>query len=83
MIMDQRITILLPLIAVILLAGMARADIAPPPIAINATYNNGPINGTFYATALTCTNSSSPGMSNLPIPQHQFLQLYNSLPFGL
>ena len=68
--MDNRIAILFPLLVLlVLLASVVKADIAPPPIAVNVTYNNNPINGTFYATALTCTNSSSPGMSGLPVPQ--------------
>lgn len=67
--MDRTKVIMVSLFAILVLATVVKADIAPPPIAINVTYNGSPINGTFYATALICTNSSSPGMSGLPIPQ--------------
>ncbi len=47
------------LLALLLLAAVVKADIAPPMINVNVTYAGMPINGTFNMSALICSNTSN------------------------
>ncbi len=47
------------LLALLLLVMVVKADVAPPMIIINVTYDGVPVNGTFNMSALICTNSSN------------------------
>jgi hypothetical protein len=53
-------------LAVLLLVTAVKADIAPPMININVTYNGHPINGTFNISALVCTNNPNINASQFP-----------------
>lgn len=50
--------IVFSLLALFALAAIAKADIAPPVIRVNVTYNGNPVNGTFQAFVLSCINAS-------------------------
>jgi hypothetical protein len=66
--MNRTGVILFSLLAFSVLSCAVRADIAPPTMSVNVTYNGSPINGTFYSTALICTNSSGSGVPG-QVPQ--------------
>jgi hypothetical protein len=51
------------------MTAVANADIAPPRSVVNVLYNQQPINGTFYAVVLSCTNSSSFNTYGIPVNQ--------------
>lgn len=58
------------LLTLFALSVMANADVAPPIITVNVTYNGGPVNATFYSTMLfTCTNSPNVSTSGIQVPQ--------------
>src|SRR5271157_5958440 len=50
---------ILALLSLMLVSAFAKADIAPPFLHINVSYNGQPVNGTFYAEVLSCLNISS------------------------
>ena len=63
---DNTRIILFSLIAFLALSVAVRADIAPPQISMNVTYEGYPVNGTFYADILTCSNSSDINATQVP-----------------
>lgn len=60
---------LFSLLAFFSLVCAVRADVAPPMMFINVTYNGVPINGTFYSALLTCMNSSNSSAIGMTIQQ--------------
>lgn len=57
------------LLGILFLPSFARADIAPPFLHLNVTYNGNPVNGTFYAEVLDCLNSTANYTQPTLIPQ--------------
>jgi hypothetical protein len=64
--MNSTRMILFSLIAVLVLAAVVKADVGPPMMNIDVTYNGSLINGTFYSDVLTCTNSSNVSVADVP-----------------
>ena len=58
--------LLFSMVALFLLASVVKADIAPPMININVTYNGVPVNGTFNASVLVCINNSNASQVTIP-----------------
>lgn len=56
------------LLTLFLLTTVVRADIAPPMININVTYDGLPVNGNFSASILTCANNSNASVYQVLIP---------------
>jgi hypothetical protein len=67
--MNNTNKILFSLLAVLVLAVVVKADVGPPMMNVDVTYNGFPVNGTFYSDILTCTNSSNVSVDDVPTLQ--------------